>query len=100
MWKKPIKSKAKFAGKYKDELESLMDEIQETLENASCARFEVESVLPSGNKLRTRINDPELGGQIIVNCVFWYHHSDERYGYVNVDLVTSGLSKKTETKLV
>lgn len=52
------------------------------------------------NNIRLRISEPELGAEMIVNCVFWYHHEDERYGYINIDLVTSGLSRKGETRFV
>lgn len=46
------------------------------------------------------MSDPEYGSRLLVNCVFWYHHTDEKYGYVNVDLVTTGLKRKAETKFV
>lgn len=99
--RKSINSRAKFAGKYKDELAKLYDVLDENFEKETdWGHFNMDSVATAGNNIRFRVSDPEYGSQLLVNCVFWYHHSDEKYGYVNVDLVTTGLGRKAETKLV
>lgn len=101
MWKKPIKSKSRFSGDYKKELAKLVDSLDETFENPTdWGHFVIDSVQSASTNVRLRVSDPDFGGQMIVNCVLWYHHDDEKYGYVNVDLVTSGLSRKTETRFV
>lgn len=99
--RKSINSRAKFAGKYKDELAKLYDVLDENFEKETdWGHFNMDSVATAGNNIRFRVSDPEYGSQLLVNCVFWYHHSDEKYGYINVDLVTTGLKRKAETKLV
>ncbi|MDQ1343521.1 MAG: hypothetical protein QG650_240 [Patescibacteria group bacterium] len=101
LWRKSIKSKSRFTGKYKEELEKLIDLLDRTFEEETeWGHFRIDSVMSARNNIRLRISDPEFGAELIVNCVFWYHHTDERYGYVNIDLVISGLSRKPEPRLV
>ncbi|MFZ4462109.1 MAG: hypothetical protein ACOYN2_06570 [Patescibacteria group bacterium] len=57
-------------------------------------------MIPGNNNIRLRITETEMGEQIIVNCVFWYHHNDQRYGLINIDLVTTGYKQKTKTHFV
>lgn len=35
-----------------------------------------------------------------INCIFRYHHDDEWFGNVNIELVLSELSEKTKTRFV
>lgn len=101
LWKTSIKSKAKFSGNYKEELKGLVDLLDAAFEEKSdWGHFRIDSVASARTNIRLRISDTEFGDEIIVNCVFWYHHTDERYGHINVDLVTTGFSKKPETRFV
>ncbi len=43
-----------------------------------------------------RIDDREQGVERIVNCMFRHHHTDERYGNIHIDLVTTGLGIKSK----
>ncbi len=47
-----------------------------------------------------RIEDIERNLERIVNCVFWHHHDDERYGYINIDLVMTEFGMKSKTRFV
>lgn len=101
LWKTSIKSKAKFSGDYKEELKKLVDLLDRTFEEKTdWGRFRIDSAAASRTNVRLRISDAEFGDELIVNCVLWYHHTDEKFGYVNVDLVTTGFSKKPETLFV
>jgi hypothetical protein len=55
----------------------------------------VDSILGGNNNLKIRIDDPEQGVERIVNCMFRHHHTDERYGNIHIDLVTTGLGIKS-----
>lgn len=96
----PIRSKVMFGGKYKEALENLMEILEEMFEWAEAEHFVIDSVIPGNNNIRLRITETEMGEQIIVNCVFWYHHNDQRYGLINIDLVTTGYKQKTKTHFV
>jgi hypothetical protein len=48
--------------------------------------------------LKVRIDDPEQGVERIVNCMFRHHHTDERYGNIHIDLVTTGLGIKSRLR--
>ena len=60
----------------------------------------VDSIVGGRNSLKVRIDDAEHGVERIVSCEFSYRHSDERYGYVQIDLVTTGLGIKSRTHAV
>lgn len=96
----PIRSKVMFGGKYKEALENLMQMLEDTFEWAEAEHFVIDSVIPGNNNIRLRITETEMGEQVIVNCVFWYHHNDQRYGLINIDLVTTGYKQKTKTQFV
>lgn len=96
----PIKSKVMFAWNFKAELAKLIDKLEETFEAIQTKHFVVDSAIPGNTNIKIRLTDTELGEQMIVNCVFWYHHDDKRYGRINIDLVTSGYTQKNKVHFV
>lgn len=88
---KPVRSTVMFQGKYKEELQKTMDQVEKAIEDESGKHYIVDSILGGNNNLKVRIDDPEQGIERIVNCMFRHHHTDERYGNINIDLVTTGL---------
>ncbi len=36
----------------------------------------------------------------MINCIFRYHHDDEKFGNVNIELVASEVSKKSRLHFV
>lgn len=88
---KPVRSTVMFQGKYKEELQKTMDLVEKAIEDESGKHYIVDSILGGNNNLKVRIDDPEQGVERIVNCIFRHHHTDERYGNINIDLVTTGL---------
>lgn len=66
----------------------------------SGAHFAVDSIVGGRNSLKVRIDDSEHGVERIVSCEFSYRHSDERYGYAHIDLVTTGFGIKSRTHAV
>lgn len=97
---KTIRSKVMFHGNFRAELQITMDQIEEVFENEFSKQFGVDSVISGKTNIKIRINDRERGIECIVNCVFKYHHDDERYGTINIELVTTGLGVKSQTRKV
>lgn len=95
---KPIRSTVMFQGKYKEELQKTMDAVEKAIEDGSGKDYIVDSILGGNNNLKVRIDDPEQGVERIVNCIFRHHHTDERYGNINIDLVTTGFGIKSTTR--
>lgn len=92
---KPIRSTVMFQWKYKEELQKTMDIIEKSIEEDLWDYFIVDSILWGNNNLKVRIDDQEQGMERIVNCMFRHHHTDERYGNIHIDLVTTGLGIKS-----
>ncbi|MDD2892058.1 MAG: hypothetical protein PHQ95_03775 [Candidatus Gracilibacteria bacterium] len=94
---KTIRSTVMFQGKYKEELQKTMDILEKAIEDESGKQYIVDSILGGNNNLKVRIDDQEQGVERIVNCKFRHHHTDERYGNIHIDLVTTGLGIKSTT---
>lgn len=97
---KTIRSTVMFRGDYKAELLKSMDTIEAAIEKDLPAPFVVDSILGGNNNLKVRIEDIDRNLERIINCLFWFHHDDERYGYVNIDLVMTEFGTKSRTHLV
>ena len=85
-----------FQGKFRDELEKTMDFIEQTIDQYNGDWFDIDSVTSGNNNLKVRLTETEHNMEMIVNCVFRYHHNDERFGYIDIDLTSSGLRRKSE----
>ena len=77
-----------------------MDFVENAIENDLAEYFTVDSILGGNNNLKVRIDDQELGFERIINCMFRHHHTDERYGNVHIDLVTTGLGIQTKKRTI
>jgi len=62
--------------------------------------FVVDSILAGGNEIKIRINDDEQNIRRVVNCIFRYHHDEQKYGNINIELGAYELSKKTMVHFV
>lgn len=83
-----------FQGKFRDEISKLMDLVETVIESDLSEYYTIESITPGNHNIKIRISDKENGQQTIINCVFRYRHDDERYGHIDIDLNSSGLSKR------
>lgn len=93
-----IRSRVKFSWKFEDELQATIDVVEEEIENELHKYFGVWSILSGKNNIKIRINDEEKNIQRIVNCVFRYNNTDEKYWNVDIELASSQLSKKPNIK--
>ncbi len=92
----PTRSTVMFQGNFRDELQKTIDLMEQTIEEYKEDAFEIDSVMAGGHNLKIRLTENEHNTEMIINCVFRYHHKDEKYGYVDIDLTTSGFWRKSE----
>ncbi len=97
---KPPQSQMKFTGKYKEALEKVSVMLEAFFEGLREDDFEIYSIIPGNQHIRLKIRHSEANSEMQVKCVFWYHHDDEKYGKLNIDLATSGFSRKGKVKFV
>jgi hypothetical protein len=93
-------SKVMFWGDFKEELQKTIDALEEFMEKNLHEYFEVDSILGWRNNLKIRVNDRERNIEKMVNCIFRYHHNEEKFGFVNIEIVVSELSQKPRLHFV
>jgi hypothetical protein len=54
----------------------------------------IDSIIAGRSDIKIRINDTNTGIEKLMNCIFRYHHDDEKYGYVHIELTSYELSLK------
>ncbi|MDD4151281.1 MAG: hypothetical protein PHR68_01580 [Candidatus Gracilibacteria bacterium] len=93
--KETIKSKVMFSGKYRDELEKLMEMLENMIEKEIVTKYEVISISYGNNYFKVRLKNSEEGIEKLLNCALKYTKNDERYGYINPEIGVHQFSKKT-----
>ena len=91
-----IKSK-KFFWNFREELAKTLAELEILLTLELWEIFSVNSIFLGNNDIKIRIRDESEWIDKIVGVIFRYHHEDEKYGNVHIEVVASELSKKTKT---
>ncbi len=89
-----------FNGDFKAELQKTIDILEEFMEKNLREYFDVDSILGWRNNLKIRVNDRERNIEKMINCIFRYHHNEEKFGYVNIELVSYELSQKPKLHFV
>ncbi len=87
----------KFFRDFKVELQKTLLELETLLTLELWKLFTVNSIFLGNNDIKIRIRDESLWLDKIVSVIFRYHHDDEKYGNVHVEIVAYELSKKTKT---
>jgi hypothetical protein len=93
-------SKVMFNGDFKKELQKTIDVLGEYIEKNLSTDFEIDSVIWWRNSLKIRVNDAEHNVNKMIHCIFRYHHDEEKFGYVNIEIVASEHSKETKLHFV
>ncbi len=98
-WKKPerqwARSTVRFNGDYRAELQKTIDILELYFEAELPKSFFVDSVIAWGYEIKIRINDEEQNIRRVINCIFRYHHDEQKFGNINIELGSYELSKKT-----
>ncbi len=93
--KQSTRSTVRFQGDFRTELQKTIDILETHFEEELGKYFEVDSVLAWANEIKIRINDDEKNIRRVVNCIFRYHHDEQKFGNINIELGSYELSKKT-----
>ncbi len=57
-------------------------------------------MIAGGYEIKIRINDEEQDIRRVINCIFRYHHDEQKFGNINIELGSYELSKKTMVHFV
>lgn len=93
--KQSTRSTVRFQWDFRDELQKTIDILEVYFEEELWKYFVVDSVLAWGNEIKIRINDDEKNIRRVVNCIFRYHHNEQKFWNINIELGSYELSKKT-----
>ena len=93
--KQSTRSTVRFQWDFRAELQKTIDLLEIYFEDELPKEFVVDSVLAGNNEIKIRINDDEQNIRRVVNCIFRYHHDEQKFGNVNVELGSYEVSKKT-----
>ena len=93
--KQSSRSTVRFQWDFRVELQKTIDILETYFEAELPKHFVVDSVLAGGNEIKIRINDDEQNIRRVVNCIFRYHHDEEKFGNINIELGSYEVSKKT-----
>lgn len=88
------KSKVKFSWDFEKELKSLMNQVEIAVKKHIIPNYKVEYTSYSNSSMKIKINDTDKSISKLITCNFTYNKTDERYWYVDPQLLSSELSKK------
>jgi hypothetical protein len=92
-----VKSNIKFDGDFKKELKQTIEHLWIDIEKDPYMAINGNSIETWRNAIKLRIYD-DLGNHERMNqYIFRYHHDDEWYGNVHIEVVTTGFSESSAT---
>ncbi len=94
------KSKVKFFWDFKKELKKILEKLEISLSVEIWKEYVIDSIITGSNDIKLRIGDEEKWIYKLVHIIFRYHHDDEKYGNVHIEISTDELSKKTKTQFL
>jgi hypothetical protein len=89
------KSNIRFSGNFSVELEKTLMFLDEYLEKELRLHYQIDSIHSEKNQIRIRVNDSEKLVKKVVTIILRYHHDDEWYGNIHIELDIREVSKKT-----
>ncbi len=94
--KVPNKSKVKFSWNFHEEMEKLLKKVEKAVKTEIVPNYQVEYVNYWTASMRIKINDKNKWIEKLITCNFTYNNVDERYWYIDPELLSSELSQKTK----
>ncbi len=88
------KSKVKFFGDFKLELEKTISELEQVLASHAKEDFILDWMEVGNHEISIRARETVDSPQKIISAIFRYHRDDEKYGNVHIEIVVSELSEK------
>ena len=93
------KSQTKFFWDFRVELEKRIAELETSLPTTLSEYFTVDSIHAGASDLKVRLTDRDES-DIILMIIFRYHHADEKYGNVHIEITLSGLSREKKVQFL
>lgn len=90
------KSKVKFSWDFEKELKSLMNQVEVAVKKYIIPKYRVEYTSYSNSSVKIKINDTDKSISKLITCNFTYNKTDERYWYVDPQILSSQISQKTK----
>ncbi len=94
------KSKVKFFGDFRAELTKTIAQVEKELTTQVEHDFILDWIEVGNHDLRIRTRDVLSGSQKIITVHFRYHHDDERYGNVYIEVQVSEHSEKNNSQFL
>ena len=94
------KSKSKFFGDFRGELLGIISELEILLSTEIAIHFTLDSLITGANDIKIRVHEDSMGLEKIVTVIFRYHHDDEKYGNVHIEIMTYELSQRNKPRFL
>ena len=91
------RTRVKFFWDFKKELEKTLFELEIILTKEISAYFTLDTFDVGNNDIKIRVRDESVGSQKILSAIFRFHHDDEKYGNVHIEILVSEVSRKNQS---
>ena len=91
------RTRVKFFGDFRAELEKTLLELEKNLREILSLLFTLDDVDVGNNDIKIRVRDESIGSEKIVSAILRYHHDDEKYGNVHIEILASEVSQKNKS---
>jgi hypothetical protein len=98
--KKTKGSTVRFKWDFKKELQKLILLLESSVPSVLAEFYIVDDMVVGNNNLKIWIRNDEYAIEKIINCVFRYHHDDEWFGNIHIELVATELSQKPKSRFL
>jgi hypothetical protein len=91
------RSQTKFFGDFRAELGKRIAELELSLPVVLAPYFSIDSVHAGTTDLKMRLTRLIDESELILMVICRYHHTDEKYGNIHIEIALSGLSREKKT---
>ena len=91
------RTRVKFFGDFRAELKKTLLELEKKLTQDIAEHFSIDSCDVGNNDIKIRVRDESVGSQKILSAIFRFHHDDEKYGNVHIEILVSEVSRKNQS---
>ena len=91
------KTQVKFFWDFRKELEKTMTELEVILTAELEKLFTIDSIISGNNDIKIRIRDEAEWTEKRISAILRYHHDDEKYGNVHIEILVAELSERNKS---
>lgn len=96
-WVKKSNISKKFFLDFWEELTKTVTGLESAITEEIRKCFTLDSIISGSSDIKIRVRDESNGWEKIVSVILRYHHDDEKYGNVHIEILVSELSKKNKS---